>query len=534
MAEQQPEQQQPGSRLGDSMMFGLIEHTEKIEESMAETQRVLTQRIDDLGKLQNWAVQAAVDLQKRADAAIKNLEAERSRLQGTQMNLERNAVQAIHDAVRLQSGDIERQTVAAFAAPLQEMKQAAGFVRQSLKEVSWLLIGLMISLGVALGLMLGYWPMRSSLNNMQEQLNRIEQSGAAQQPPAQAATAPDVHASAHRAKRSRPHEERAIQNSSRKGAIVGFIESMKSAFTQQPSLRKLAEQGIPQAQFNLGLSYANGEGVPQDSVEAVKWYQRAADQGLAEAQYNLGVAFDEGNGVKQDLVHAMTWYRKAAEQHFPSAESNLGLCYLEGRGVKQDIREGLFWSRRAAEDGDAEGQITLGTAYKDGKWVEQNLEKAYEWYRKAAQQNHAQGQFVLALFYQLGMAVKQDFVQYAALTRMAAEQGHVEAQYSLGLAYSEGMGVSKDEGLAVTWYARAAEQMHGEAQLRYAFALATGKGAAPNMFTSYCWLCVATTRLSGKLQQQAKELLNDVGAELTKEERDQAEKQVRESIRTNG
>ena len=74
--------------------------------------------------MQAWAVQAAVDLQKRADAAIKSLQAERSRLQGTQMNLERYAVQAIHDAVRLQSGNIDQQTVQAFAAPLQEMKQA--------------------------------------------------------------------------------------------------------------------------------------------------------------------------------------------------------------------------------------------------------------------------------------------------------------------------------------------------------------------------------------------------------------------------
>ena len=175
MAEQQPEQQQPGSRLGDSMMFGLIEHTERIEEAMAETQRVLTERIKELGEVQAWAVQAAVDLQKRADAAIKSLEAERARLQGAQVNLERNAVQAIHDAVRKQSGDIERQTVEAFAVPLQEMKQAAGFVRQSLKEVSWLLISLMVCIGLALGLMLGYWPMRTSQNNMQEQLNRIEE-----------------------------------------------------------------------------------------------------------------------------------------------------------------------------------------------------------------------------------------------------------------------------------------------------------------------------------------------------------------------
>jgi hypothetical protein len=158
----------------------------------------LTEQIQELAQLQQWSVNAALELQKRADATIQKLEAERAQLQGARANLERNAAQAIHDAVRNQSGDIERQTVQAFAAPLQEIKQAAGYVRQNMKEVSWLMIGLMLSAGIVIGLMLGYWPMRSSQNNMQEQLNRIEQYLAAQQPPAPAA--PDVHAPAHKRK----------------------------------------------------------------------------------------------------------------------------------------------------------------------------------------------------------------------------------------------------------------------------------------------------------------------------------------------
>jgi hypothetical protein len=76
--------------------------------------------------------------------------------------------------------------VNAFSAPLQEMKQAEGFARQRLKEVSWL--------------MPGYWPMRSSQNNMQEQMNRIEQYLAAQQAPAPTPAAPDVRAPAHKGK----------------------------------------------------------------------------------------------------------------------------------------------------------------------------------------------------------------------------------------------------------------------------------------------------------------------------------------------
>tara|TARA_R110002153_G_scaffold61234_2_gene165353 strand:+ start:293 stop:667 length:375 start_codon:yes stop_codon:yes gene_type:complete len=36
--------------------------------------------------------------------------------------------------------------------------------------------------------------------------------------------------------------------------------------------RPLAEQGNARAQFNLGVMYSNGDGVPQNYAEAVRWY----------------------------------------------------------------------------------------------------------------------------------------------------------------------------------------------------------------------------------------------------------------------
>ena len=51
--------------------------------------------------------------------------------------------------------------------------------------------------------------------------------------------------------------------------------------------RKAAEQGIAEAQYNLGVMYANGEGVPRDQAKAVEWLQKAAKQGLAKAQEAL-------------------------------------------------------------------------------------------------------------------------------------------------------------------------------------------------------------------------------------------------------
>ncbi len=40
--------------------------------------------------------------------------------------------------------------------------------------------------------------------------------------------------------------------------------------------RKAAEQGHAEAQYALGARYATGEGVPQDYVQAHKWYNLAA------------------------------------------------------------------------------------------------------------------------------------------------------------------------------------------------------------------------------------------------------------------
>jgi uncharacterized protein len=52
--------------------------------------------------------------------------------------------------------------------------------------------------------------------------------------------------------------------------------------------RFLADQGLAVAQFNLGLMYANGQGVSKDETEAMRWYRLAADQGRSDAQYQLG------------------------------------------------------------------------------------------------------------------------------------------------------------------------------------------------------------------------------------------------------
>jgi len=106
-------------------------------------------------------------------------------------------------------------------------------------------------------------------------------------------------------------------------------------------LRKAADLGYADAQYNLGVCYKNGKGVTQDYSEAAKWFRNAADQGYAIAQVDLGWCYDTGKGVAQDYSETVKWNRKAAEQGNVIAQSNLGWCYAQGHGVTQDYSEAV-------------------------------------------------------------------------------------------------------------------------------------------------------------------------------------------------
>ena len=60
--------------------------------------------------------------------------------------------------------------------------------------------------------------------------------------------------------------------------------------------RKAAEQGNPDAQYNVGMMYLRGEGVAGNRQEAIKWIGKAAEQGYKRAQDTL-----------EELVKPLNW-----------------------------------------------------------------------------------------------------------------------------------------------------------------------------------------------------------------------------------
>lgn len=84
-------------------------------------------------------------------------------------------------------------------------------------------------------------------------------------------------------------------------------EALRAYEAEEAQKKASANQGDAVAQFNLGLDYTKGQGVPQDYAEAAKWYRKAADQGEAAAQYNLGRLYVVGHGVTLDYEEAYFW-----------------------------------------------------------------------------------------------------------------------------------------------------------------------------------------------------------------------------------
>ena len=117
--------------------------------------------------------------------------------------------------------------------------------------------------------------------------------------------------------------------------------------------------------YNLGVMYDEGEGVPEDDKEAVKWYRKAAEQGHAGAQFNLALMYEEGEGVLEDKKEAVKWYFRAVPQGHVGAQLNLGLMFAKGEGTEKDLEWAYMLWNFAAANGNATAKENKEIAAED-------------------------------------------------------------------------------------------------------------------------------------------------------------------------
>lgn len=112
-----------------------------------------------------------------------------------------------------------------------------------------------------------------------------------------------------------------------------------------------AARGDAEAQLQMAMRYATGDGVTQNDAEAAKWFAKAAKAGLAEGQYHYGLVLLEGRGVVQDYKAAFAWMEKPARRGHPLAQYRLGELYRYGIGTPIDKPRAYLWFNLAAAQG---------------------------------------------------------------------------------------------------------------------------------------------------------------------------------------
>jgi cell division protein FtsN len=154
------------------------------------------------------------------------------------------------------------------------------------------------------------------------------------------------------------------------GAVVAMLWALPSQATVKDGVdawqagnyakaitewRGPADQGDPDAQFNMGQAYKLGRGVPADAKLAQSWYQKAAQQGHEQAQANLGLILFQGG----DRQGAMPWIIMAAQHGEPRAQYVLGTAMFNGDLVARDWPRAYALMTRAASTGLAQAATSL-------------------------------------------------------------------------------------------------------------------------------------------------------------------------------
>jgi uncharacterized protein len=215
--------------------------------------------------------------------------------------------------------------------------------------------------------------------------------------------------------------------------------------------RRKAMAGDAGAENALADWYQSGRhGFPKDLTVAAEWYLKAAEQGVNQAQGQIGEMYEFGEGVQKDHEKAVAWIRKATIEYSASSMM-IAARYADGINTPQNVPKAIEWYQMSAEAGHVIAQTLLGNLY-EGTAGGENYAEAASWYRRATEAGWPDAMTDLGNLYSVGKGVPQDYGEAMRLYRESVARGGFSAQYPLGLMYEQGRGVQKNPIAAMEFY----------------------------------------------------------------------------------
>ena len=215
---------------------------------------------------------------------------------------------------------------------------------------------------------------------------------------------------------------------------LGFIydtvdDNYKQAFLDYDIA---AKQGDIVGQFNLGLLYEKGKGMPVQFDQAAALYRAAAEKGHVQSMVQLAGLYLEGSIGSRDVKQALNWYQKAAEQGDRDALYHLGVLAETGTGLPIDYTKAIQYYQASSGKGQAQAKLALARMYQSGQGVSRNTEAAIQLYKELSSIGNAYSAYQLAtLAYQGALGEQNKLQQTKQWLQVAANLGSKQAEQVL-------------------------------------------------------------------------------------------------------
>ena len=229
-------------------------------------------------------------------------------------------------------------------------------------------------------------------------------------------------------------------------------------------LQKAAEQGEPQALYNLAISYHRGDIDGKVNIaKSNELFRQSAEAGYSAAYSRMAAIYNNGDGVERNLKIAKYWaWLDFANLPENSREKSILVQLIEPGDVNADNHI-LF--KKIIEDAAEAGERDAMNNWASGLFNTGEKEKALALWQKAADLKHPDG--ICNVARQCWNEKMKDYERARVLFKEASKSGCVHAFYGLAVLYYQGAGVERDVKRAWEYLEKGINR--GDAESRYLF-----------------------------------------------------------------
>ena len=111
------------------------------------------------------------------------------------------------------------------------------------------------------------------------------------------------------------------------------------------------EGGDPQTLFETALRVRDGRGLPQVREAAERWLVKAGERGVPEAYYDLGLTYLDAPIEPHDVGDGVFYLAMAGRDGFVPAQVEMGRRYAGGEQLQQWSQAAYVWLLMARDNG---------------------------------------------------------------------------------------------------------------------------------------------------------------------------------------